>query len=101
LIKVPSLLISPCQQFQFDRVAFSNNQCEHLSVGVDGIQATVSPDGGSIAAIGNHVRARLHYFSFDFHDNERTVFMGNVVLGDVLRYPHPVPSPPDSFNILG
>ncbi len=101
LVEVPSIPITDTLSLQFDRVTFSNNDCFHLATDPDDNFATVSLQAAQMIAMGNHVRAGTGFFSFHFHGNRRTLFLGNITDGEVLDYPAPRPTPVDDFNFTG
>jgi hypothetical protein len=101
LVEVPRIPITDTLSFQFDRVSFTNNDCFHLATDANDALATVSLQAEQMVAMGNHVRAGTRFFSFHFHGNRRTLFLGNITDGEVLGYPAPRPTPVDDFNFTG
>jgi hypothetical protein len=101
LLEVARIPLTPSVVFQFERVSFSNNDCFHFSAEPDDRFATVSLHGQQMIAMGNHVRATTPFFSFHFHGNRRTLFLGNIADGGVLAYPAPRPAPILGFNFTG
>jgi hypothetical protein len=101
LVEVARLALTDTLALEFERVSFNDNDCFHFSIEPDDRFASVSLHGIQMIAQGNQVRAMTPFFSFDFHGNRRTLFLGNVTDGGVLQYPAPRPAPVAAFNFVG
>lgn len=81
LVELTHLPIGTLYDFVFDRVVFSNNQCEHVSAPALDRAVTVRLRGNELTAIGNQVRSPSGVYSLHMANRPRATLMGNVCNG--------------------
>jgi nitrous oxidase accessory protein NosD len=101
LVEFLQLPVNDNISFRFEKVTFSNNQCEHLGAEASDQAATVSLAGGKLIAMGNHVKADPNVNAMSLANGKKTVLMGNVTTGSYIRQGTVTPSPIPSFNVIG
>jgi hypothetical protein len=83
--------------FQFEKVTFSNNICDHLfAERKNGV--TVSLWGMHLIVMGNHIKADADVNSIQGNGN-KIALLGNVTTGDYIGVSTVTPAPYTDFNI--
>lgn len=83
---------------RFEKVAFNNNVCDHLSAEENPQGATVRLWGGHLIAMGNHVKAAANVNAMSLA-NRNAALMGNVTTGDFTGINNVTPVPIINFNV--
>jgi parallel beta-helix repeat protein len=88
-------------RFEFERVAFSNNSCEHWNTKPVDYGATVQLRGAYPIVMGNHVKCLdPNINSISLNAPMTCTIMGNVATGPyVLLGNSPIPAPWANFNV--
>jgi len=84
---------------RFEKVAFNNNVCDHLSAEVNEMNATVWLWGGHLIAMGNHVKAAANVNAMSLSHRDKIALMGNITTGDYINTGTVTPAPINNFNV--
>jgi nitrous oxidase accessory protein NosD len=97
LVEFIQLQITDNIDLRFEKVIFSNNNCEHTTESKNG--ATVSLWGSHLIVMSNHVKALPAYSSIDFNWCTKVALIGNVTTGGFDNLGSSVPTPPENYNV--
>lgn len=101
LVEFLPLPVTDNISFRFERVTFSNNQCDHLSAEASDQGATIQLSGGQLIAMGNHVKAAPNVNAMSLANGKKNALVGNVTTGNYINQGTVTPSPIANFNIVG
>jgi hypothetical protein len=98
LVEIAKLSTDPNAPMYFDRIAFSNNYCNHINGAQDASRATVSLNGGSAIVQGNQFKSNTTFFAVNFNGSPG-VYSGNISMGGTTQFTA-FPVPEANYNLI-
>ncbi len=86
--------------YRFEKVIFSNNNCDHLNAEVNETGASVRLWGGHLIAMGNHVKGPENVNAMALSNRSKVALMGNVTTGNYIQVGTVTPPVIANFNVI-
>jgi hypothetical protein len=98
LVELQRIQFTDNIDLRFEKVAFSNNRCEHITQRGDAA-ATVLLFGSHLIVIGNHVKAPRDVAAMHLGNRPRVALLGNYSTGPFAAVNTTVPTPHTDYNV--
>lgn len=99
LVEFMRIAITPNIDLRFEKLSFSNNNCDHIDAESDSKNASIGLWGGHLIVMGNHVKAAPNVNAMSLANRNKIALMGNITTGDYINTGVVTPLPIANFNV--